>query len=52
MVNELVVGHNDLLVDEQDISSFANASVPLRRSQRTRRSTIPDDWGLLAGVGF
>ena len=44
MVDEPVVGHNDLVVNEYDISAIADVGVPLRRSQRTRRSAIPNDY--------
>ena len=44
MVDELVVGQNDPVVDEQDILAIADPYVPLRRSQRTRRSIILDDY--------
>ena len=44
VVDELVVGHNDSVVDEQDILTIADPYIPLRRSQRTRRSAIPDDY--------
>ena len=37
VVDELVVGHNDPIVDEQDSLTIADPYVPLRRSQRTRR---------------
>ena len=42
MVDELVVGHDEL--DEHDIPTIADASVPLRTSQRTKRSAILDDY--------
>ena len=44
MVDKPIVGHNDLVVDKHDISAIADPYVPLRRSQRTRRSTIPSDY--------
>ena len=44
MVDEPVVGHNDPFVDEHDILAIANAGVTLRRSPKTKRSTIYDDY--------
>ena len=44
LVDEPVVGQNDPFVDEQDILVIADVGVTLRRSQRTKRSTIHDDY--------
>ena len=44
LVDEPIVGHNDPFVDEHDILAIANAGVTLRRSPRTKRSTIYDDY--------
>ena len=44
VVDEPVIGQYDPFVDEQDIPTIADASVTLRRSQRTMRSVIPDDY--------
>ena len=44
MVDESIVGQNDPFVDEQVILVIADTGVTLRRSQRTKRSTIPDDY--------
>ena len=44
VVNEPVVGHNDPFVNEQDIPAIADAGVTLRRSQKSKRSFIPDDY--------
>ena len=43
VVDEPIVGHNDPFVDGQDIPAIAYAVMTLRRSQRTKRSTIYDD---------
>ncbi|TKC11565.1 hypothetical protein FA727_23840 [Robertmurraya kyonggiensis] len=44
VVDEPTVGQNEPIVEEQDIPVIADTDVPLRRSQRTRRSAIPDDY--------
>ena len=44
LVDEPIVGQNDPFVDEQVILVIADTSVTLRRSQRTKRSAIPDDY--------
>ena len=44
MVDEPVVGHDELVVDEHDIPTIADANVPLRTSQRTKRLAILDDY--------
>ena len=46
VVDEPVVGQNDPSVDKKDIPVIADAGVTLRRSQRTKRSTIPNDYGV------
>ena len=44
VVDESKVGHNDPFVDDQDILAIVDVGVTLRRSQRTKRSSIPDDY--------
>ena len=44
MVDEPIAGQNDLVVDQEDISAIADASVPCRRSQRIMRLAILDDY--------
>ena len=44
MVDEPVIGHNDPFVNEQNIPATIDAGVTLRRSQKTKRLFIPDDY--------
>ena len=44
VVDEPVIGQYDPFVDEQDIPTIADAGVTLRRSQRTKRLIIHDDY--------
>ena len=42
--DEPVVGQDELVIDKHDIPAIVDASVPLRRSQRYKRSTILDGY--------
>ena len=44
VVDEPIVGQNDPFVDKQDILAIADVDLTLRRSQKTKRSAIPDDY--------
>ena len=44
MVDGPVIDQNEIVVDEQDILTITKDYVPLRRSQRTRRSAILGDY--------
>ncbi|XP_060670974.1 glutathione transferase GST 23-like [Ziziphus jujuba] len=45
-----LVGQDESIIEEQDIPAIVDVNVPLKRSQKTRRSTIPDDYEVVFGV--
>ena len=44
IVDETIVDHNDFVADVQNIPVIADASVPLRKSPRTKRLATLDDY--------